>query len=119
RFSIPAAFRTVRGRQPGDFEPRMMLEHLHKALPHDSGSAQDSDRDFRLHDVVWNFTTPASQTRQAPRMRPLLNRDTPDILFRLSVWNGRREPQCPNCARTSSPKEWVVIATERAKRPNS
>ena len=44
---IRTAFGPVRSRQPRDFEPWVMLQHLDKALPDDAGGTQNSYRDFR------------------------------------------------------------------------
>ena len=52
---IRTAFGTVGGRQPRHLKPGMMLQHLHKALPDDAGSAQDSYRDFRSHKGFLGF----------------------------------------------------------------
>ncbi len=54
-FAIGTALGAVRSRQPRDFKPGMMLQHLHKALPDNTGSAQNSDRDFRSHKGFLGF----------------------------------------------------------------
>ena len=54
-FRIGTALGAVRGRQPRDFKPGMMLQHLHKALPDNAGSAQNSYRDFRSHKGFLGF----------------------------------------------------------------
>ena len=46
---IKLAFRAVRSRQPGHFEPGMVLQHLDEALSDYTSSAENADRNLFVH----------------------------------------------------------------------
>ena len=44
RFGVRTAFGAIGGREPRHFKPRMMLQHLDKALADDAGGTENSYR---------------------------------------------------------------------------
>ena len=57
---VETALGTIRSRQPRHLKPGMMLQQLYEALPDDTGSAQDSYRDFRSHNSFLGFYNTAA-----------------------------------------------------------
>ena len=65
RVCVNLAFGSVRGRQPGDFEPGMVLQHLDESLSDNAGRAENADRNFGIHRVI-EILPAASGTRWLP-----------------------------------------------------
>src|SRR5262249_34098347 len=54
---VNLAFGTVGSRQPGHFEPGMVLQHLDESLSDYTGSAENADGNLIVHMSTWNFIT--------------------------------------------------------------